>query len=548
MSDRFALHFVPEGYSVAGSKLMGRQAAGAGLMRAIARADNLASVGCFAANAAHAAECERALKEQGYRGALEWVDSGRPEQLDSFGCLYHPAPGISRLAWRRLRAGERAYSLCGITHTTASHAIMSGMTELLAAPVKSWDAVICTSAVVRDSVRQLLEQQADYLRARLGAQRFELPQLPLIPLGVHCADFRFDEAHRMQARAGLQIAADDVAFLFLGRLSFHAKAHPQQMFAALERADKQGRRVHLILCGWFANDAIEKAFTEAAALLCPSVRLVVLDGRVPQNQAQAWAAADVFTSLSDNIQETFGLTPAEAMAAGLPCVVSDWNGYRETVRDGIDGFRIPTVMPQAGSGADLAQRYDDGIDSYDIYCGYSSQAVALDSESLTQAYGRLIGDASLRKTMGENARRRAEQAFDWQVIFRRYQDLWSELNERRRADPDLWPALPNTVPDRPDPFRLFRSYPTRTLNDETQLSLAAASARELVAQYRRLGINRFAIASLPTPEEFDRILDGIGASQVAAGDIAGMFDAGRRAQIMRGLAWLCKMDILRIVA
>jgi len=56
MTDRFALHFVPEGYSVAGQKLMGRQAAGAGLMRAIARAADLAAVGCFAASAAHAAE------------------------------------------------------------------------------------------------------------------------------------------------------------------------------------------------------------------------------------------------------------------------------------------------------------------------------------------------------------------------------------------------------------------------------------------------------------------------------------------------------------
>ena len=56
MNDRFALHFVPEGYSVAGQKLMGRQAAGAGLMRAVARCGALAQVGSFSASAAHAAE------------------------------------------------------------------------------------------------------------------------------------------------------------------------------------------------------------------------------------------------------------------------------------------------------------------------------------------------------------------------------------------------------------------------------------------------------------------------------------------------------------
>ena len=31
----------------------------------------------------------------------------------------------------------------------------------------------------------------------------------------------------------------------------------------------------------------------------------------------------MFVSLSDNIQETFGLTPIEGMASGLPLIVSD---------------------------------------------------------------------------------------------------------------------------------------------------------------------------------------------------------------------------------
>ena len=45
------------------------------------------------------------------------------------------------------------------------------------------------------------------------------------------------------------------------------------------------------------------------------------------------------------MQETFGLTPLEAMAAGLPCVVSDWNGYRDTVRLFLEG--VPTnATPQ----------------------------------------------------------------------------------------------------------------------------------------------------------------------------------------------------------
>ena len=29
----------------------------------------------------------------------------------------------------------------------------------------------------------------------------------------------------------------------------------------------------------------------------------------------------------------------------MPVVVSDWDGYRDSVRDDVDGFRIPTMMP-----------------------------------------------------------------------------------------------------------------------------------------------------------------------------------------------------------
>lgn len=538
MTDRFALHVVPEGHPVAGQLPM----------RAIAQSGELSTIGCFAASDADAIACGRALREQGYGGEVEWVNKGKPQQLERFGTLYHPSFGIERLAWRRLGIGERRYSLCGVTHTTASHAAMSAVAGLLVAPLRSWDALICTSRVVRDSVREVLERQADYLRARLGAQRFELPQLPLIPSGVHCRDFAFDEEARRAARSQLGIEPRDVAFLFFGRLSFHAMAHPQQMLSALERADKGGRRVHLILCGWFAGEAAERAFREAAAQLAPSVRLTVLDGRAPDKQATAWAAADVFTSLADNVQEGFGLAPLEAMAAGLPCVVSDWNGYRDIVREGVDGYRIPTVMPAAGAGLDLAQRYDDGVDSYDQYCGHTSQVVAVDGAQLVQAYERLIEDASLRRQLGENGRRRARETFDWQVVFGRYRALWNELDERRRADALLAPALPHAVPDRLDPFAVFASYPTAQLTPESMVELAPDASLAQLREYREMEINRFAAASLPTLEEFGQIFGSIESRPMQVDELLDTLGPCDRPTLLRGLVWLCKMDLLRINA
>lgn len=548
MPESLALHYLPEAFAVAGQKLMGRQAAGVGLLRALARDGGVRTLGCHAAERSHADACAAALRADGYAGELDWLPTARPQELRRYGCLYHPGADIERLAWQRLRDDERAYSLCGVAHTTAGHEMMRVVTGLLAAPVRGWDAVVCTSRVVRDSVRVLLEEQAEYLRARLGATRFELPQLPLIPLGVHCDDLQPAGDARQAVRARLGIAPDDVAVLFLGRLSLHAKSHPQQMFAALERAEKGGRRVHLVLCGWFGGEAIESAFLDAAALLCPSVRLHVLDGRVSEHKRDAWALADIFTSLADNVQETFGLAPIEAMAAGLPCVVSDWNGYRDTVRDGVDGYRIPTVMPGPGAGQDLARRYEDGVDSFDMYCGHASLAVALDGAGLAQAYGALIRDAGLRRTMGEAARLRARQEFDWRAVLVRYQGLFEELAERRRADPGLAPALapqPGTS-SRLDPYRLFASYATRALGPASLIELKGDASLALVRQYRELGINRFAGASLPTLEEFGLIFGAIGPRPMQVAELVDTLGPCDRPTLLRGLVWLCKMDLLRI--
>ena len=63
----------------------------------------------------------------------------------------------------------------------------------------------------------------------------------------------------------------------------------------------------------------------------------------------ALAAADVGISLVDNAQETFGLAVAEAMAAGLPMVVSNWSGYRDLVREGVDGYLIPSAWASSAS-------------------------------------------------------------------------------------------------------------------------------------------------------------------------------------------------------
>jgi glycosyltransferase involved in cell wall biosynthesis len=330
--------------------------------------------------------------------------------------------------------------------------------------------VICTSSVVRSAVETLLDRQEQWLAERLGATRFPRPQLPVVPLGVHTGDFAFGPAERAAARAALGIAEDEVVACFVGRFSFHAKAHPAILYEALEAAaGRTQRRVTLIECGWFPNTAIENAFAAGRQALAPSVRSIVTDGRTSPARAQALAAADVFVSLSDNIQETFGLTPLEGMAAGLPVLVTDWNGYRDTVRDGIDGFRVPTAMPAPGAGELLAARYERGAINYDQYCCVSCLPVAVDLAVLVGRMTLLVADAGLRRRMGEAGRAHVRTSFDWTKVYALYSEVWRECRDLRQAAKAVGGFAPQAPSGSLDPFEFFASYPTMAIGPATRL-------------------------------------------------------------------------------
>lgn len=247
--------------------------------------------------------------------------------------------------------------------------------------------------------------------------------------------------------------------------------------------EEAGKRIALILSGWSPNDTIATAFRTGAEQFAPDVRTFFLEGRDPTLRARAWAASDIFISLSDNIQETFGLTPIEAMAAGLPVVVSDWDGYRDTVRHEVDGFRVRTLAPADGMGLALARALEARSITYDQYCWATAAAIAVDIPAAAEAVVALVENPDLRRRMGQAGQQRAREVYDWPVVYRQYQALWGDLNARRRAalaDPDLrrWiEAAPNVAPTRLDPFHAFGHYPTETIAPQTRLALAPGSTR-----------------------------------------------------------------------
>lgn len=493
----------PDGYDMAKVQLMGRQAAGHGFLRAAVQARGERPVYGLSRARSAADGFKAIVRGIDPSAQVEWIASEHLQRIGEVGVLYLADATVASQSRVRQRAGLASFSLCGVTHTTATHGSMDEIAGLLREPVAPWDALICTSTSVVETVRRIHEAEADYLRWRFGPDaRIEGPQLPLIPLGIHCDDFVFSDAQRAAARQALDLADDEVVGLFTGRLVFHAKAHPHAMYRALQlAAERTGKRLVLILSGWFPNAAIEEAFRSGARQFAPDVRLIAIDGREPTLRNHSWAAADLFVSLSDNIQETFGLTPVEAMAAALPVVVTDYDGYKDTVRDGVDGFRIRTWAPEAGAGVALARAFETGALNYDNYCWSAAAATAVDIGQAADAIAALATDPDLRRRMGLAGRARAREVFDWPVVYRQYQALWADLNARRQAaanDSDLKArvaSLARAAPARLDPFHIFGHYPTEAVTTSTRLALAPGATQADLAAL--LDHTLFSSLSLP---------------------------------------------------
>lgn len=246
------------------------------------------------------------------------------------------------------------------------------------------------------------------------------------------------------------------------------------MYLALENAAQQTQmKLHLLQVGWCETEGEAIAFQKSAQLCCPSVSIQFMDGRKPEERNQAWAIADIFVSLADNVQETFGLTPVEAMAVGLPVIVSDWNGYRESVRHEVDGFRISTLMPPRGAGESLATEYWNHPQAYQSYVGQTAMATAVDLIACTRALVALIENPDLRRSMGEAGMLQAKTLYDWSVVIAAYEELWQELGDIRTNARMCVPVSPGKPPHPlcDDPFRVFGNHASTTLTLNTLLKV-----------------------------------------------------------------------------
>jgi glycosyltransferase involved in cell wall biosynthesis len=456
--------------SSSGGMLVGKRVANTSFVRALFRHSGFESF-CFFVGEKREEDELRQL----FLGSSS-VDERRVRVLNILelpGCLergdlsvLHHTSNIDRfldLVWLRDR-----YAGANLPVTTQLHSLsyprdMHLYLQSLLWPPSEVDAVFCSTTSGREVLDRCLAEQS----AQLAPLGFTPPprrwEAPVVPLGV---DFdALQGGDRLAARRTLGIPERAVVALCIARFTEYDKMDLfpliQAFRGAMKRGELEDRPLYLVLAGASQGTRTPEMATLWARMLNVGDRVKLAVDFAEPDKRHLLAAADLFVSPSDNPQETFGLTVVEAMAAGLPVVVSDFDGYKDTVTEEV-GVRVTTRW-----GGDLGTLRELGPLLYErplhLLLG---QSVEVDLQALEEAMFLLYRDEDRRAEMGRAARARAQERYAWSAVIGLYEQHWARLAERALETPVNRRA---GHPLGMDFHSVFGHYPTQMLQVDHQV-------------------------------------------------------------------------------
>ena len=221
----------------------------------------------------------------------------------------------------------------------------------------------------------------------MDAFRREYAMLPgrwqIVHPGVDVA--RFSTPERAACRAGIRgrygIGTSDVLLLFVG-MNFDIKGL-DTIIAALAKARtaQPEANIRLLVVGRGDEGKYHKM---ARSLGIPEA--VTFAGTQTEGLERYYRAADIFIMLSKF--DTFGMVVLEAMAAGLPVIVSPNVGAKDLVEEGGNGFILP-VPQDADAAAERIVLLSDAKRREAMGAAAAQTAAMHDWERLAEKIGKI---------------------------------------------------------------------------------------------------------------------------------------------------------------
>jgi glycosyltransferase involved in cell wall biosynthesis len=213
----------------------------------------------------------------------------------------------------------------------------------------------------------------------------------VVYLGVDVDRYHPDNRNRDYVREQLGVPADKNIVFYSGHME-ERKGIRVLINAAMQLCNQEGRRdTHFVLCGNKGSEADPYKQMYAGT---PAEGFITFCGY--RNDLPLIMASSDLGVIPSTGWDSFTMSSVEMAASGLPLIVSDFQGLKETVEHGTTGFRFPP-----GDSAELASRIRT-----------------------------LVENQGMRNRMAEKARKRAVQGFSRDRQIKELTEIVSRVSGR----------------------------------------------------------------------------------------------------------------------
>ncbi|HCE55001.1 MAG TPA: glycosyltransferase family 1 protein [Lutibacter sp.] len=226
--------------------------------------------------------------------------------------------------------------------------------------LQNLDFVLGVSKYIKDRVKEIAPKscKVDFVYNGINLDRFGNVNLQI---------------EKNKFRENYNISKEEIVILFAGRLQ-ETKGIKLLMEAFIEINDKYNAKLLIVGSSGF-EDSKKSSFIKELELLSHTIpNKIVFTGYIKYSQIHIIYGLADFAVLPSLCEEALGLTAVEALASGLPVIVTDAGGMPETVSE---------------------------------KCGFILKRDSLLKQNLVKKMEQLIVNKDLKETMGIEAKKRA---------------------------------------------------------------------------------------------------------------------------------------------